>query len=195
MTMGAFDDISTDTTLSGQLLVAMPQMADPRFARSVVYLCAHSADGAMGLVINRLIDSLRFDALLDQLGLESSAEHENLPIHFGGPVESSRGFVLHSTDYIQDSTLLIDDEVALTATIDVLRAIADGGGPERRVLALGYAGWGAGQLDQEIQDNGWLLVPADEALVFGFDNDTKWQSAISKLGIDLPLLSTEAGHA
>jgi putative transcriptional regulator len=193
--MGAFDDISTDTTLSGQLLVAMPQMADPRFARSVVYLCAHSADGAMGLVINRLIDSLRFDALLDQLGLESSAEHENLPIHFGGPVESSRGFVLHSTDYIQDSTLLIDDEVALTATIDVLRAIADGGGPERRVLALGYAGWGAGQLDQEIQDNGWLLVPADEALVFGFDNDTKWQSAISKLGIDLPLLSTEAGHA
>jgi putative transcriptional regulator len=193
--MGAFDDSSTDTTLSGQLLVAMPQMADPRFARSVVYLCAHSADGAMGLVINRLIDSLRFDALLDQLGLESSAEHENLPIHFGGPVESSRGFVLHSTDYIQDSTLLIDDEVALTATIDVLRAIADGGGPERRVLALGYAGWGAGQLDQEIQDNGWLLVPADEALVFGFDNDTKWQSAISKLGIDLPLLSTEAGHA
>jgi putative transcriptional regulator len=193
--MGAFDDSSTDTTLSGQLLVAMPQMSDPRFARSVVYLCAHSADGAMGLVINRLIDSLRFDALLDQLGLESSAEHENLPIHFGGPVESSRGFVLHSTDYIQDSTLLIDDEIALTATIDVLRAIADGGGPERRVLALGYAGWGAGQLDQEIQDNGWLLVPADEALVFGFDNDTKWQSAISKLGIDLPLLSTEAGHA
>jgi putative transcriptional regulator len=193
--MGFKTSISSETDLVGQLLVAMPQMADPRFARSVIYLCAHSAEGAMGLVVNRLIDSLSFDSLLEQLGMTAQVDHGDLPIHFGGPVEASRGFVLHSTDYVQDSTLLIDDEVALTATIDVLRAIAGGTGPAERVLALGYAGWGAGQLDREIQDNGWLLVPADRELVFGRDHDTKWARALAKLGIDLSLLSTEAGHA
>jgi putative transcriptional regulator len=187
--------LSTDSSLAGQLLVAMPQMADPRFARSVVYLCAHSADGAMGLVVNRLIDSLTFQNLLEQIGVEQAIAGDDMPIHFGGPVESSRGFVLHTADYVQDSTLVIEEDIALTATIDVLKAIARGEGPERRVLALGYAGWGAGQLDAEIQANGWLLVPADLDLVFGDDTESKWQRAIASIGIDLSLLSSEAGHA
>jgi putative transcriptional regulator len=189
----AFGEVG-ESTLTGQLLVAMPQMADPRFARSVIYLCAHSDEGAMGLVINRLIDSLDFSNLLRQLEIEAVGEPD-LPVHFGGPVESSRGFVLHSADYAQDSTLFIDEAIALTATVDVLRAIAAGEGPARRVLALGYAGWAPGQLDAEIQANGWLLVPADPDLVFAGDNDAKWERAINKLGIDLSLLSTEAGHA
>jgi putative transcriptional regulator len=186
---------SSRSSLSGQLLVAMPQMSDPRFARTVVYLCAHSADGAMGLVVNRLIDSLDFGSLLAQLGVEVEGAPADMPIHFGGPVESSRGFVLHTSDYHQDSTLVIDDQIALTATVDVLKAIARGMGPRRRVLALGYAGWAPGQLDAEIQANGWLLVPADLDLVFGRDNDGKWQQAIAKIGIDLSLLSSEVGHA
>ena len=186
---------AAESSLAGQLLVAMPQMADPRFARTVVYLCAHSADGAMGLVVNRLIDSLTFESLLEQIGVEQTDGSGDLPIHFGGPVEASRGFVLHTTDYLQDSSLVIEDEIALTATVDVLRAIAQGDGPRRRVLALGYAGWAAGQLDAEIQANGWLLVPADLDLVFGLDNDAKWERAIAKIGIDLSLLSSEAGHA
>jgi len=187
--------IAAESSLTGQLLVAMPQMADPRFERSVVYLCAHSADGAMGLVVNRLIDSLTFDSLLEQIGVEQATGGSSMPIHFGGPVESNRGFVLHTTDYLQDSSLVIEDDIALTATIDVLKAIAQGDGPRRRVLALGYAGWAPGQLDAEIQANGWLLVPADLDLVFGADNDIKWEQALAKIGIDLSLLSSEAGHA
>jgi putative transcriptional regulator len=185
----------SQSSLTGQLLVAMPQMSDPRFARTVVYLCAHSSDGAMGLVVNRLIDSLTFGNLLSQLGVEAEGEPADMPVHFGGPVESSRGFVLHTSDYLQDSTLVIDDEIALTATVDVLKAIARGAGPRCRVLALGYAGWAPGQLDAEIQANGWLLVPADLDLVFGIENDSKWRRAIAKIGIDLSLLSSEAGHA
>ena len=192
--MGRSSIASTEGTLTGQLLGAMPHMADPRFARSVVYLCAHSGEGAMGLVVNRLIDSLTFESLLEQLGVEARVAAD-MPVHFGGPVESSRGFVLHTTDYVQDSTLLIDDEIALTATVDVLKAIAAGEGPKRRVLALGYAGWAEGQLDAEIQANGWLLVPADLDLVFGNDNGTKWARSIAKIGVDLTLLSSEAGHA
>jgi len=173
----------------------MPSMTDPRFERSVIYLCAHSSEGAMGLVVNRLIDSLTFPGLLEQLGIETSGLHDDLPIHFGGPVESSRGFVLHSADYVQDSTLVIEADVALTATIDVLRAIANGRGPRRCVMALGYAGWAPGQLDAEIQANGWLLVPPDPDLLFDADNESKWERALGKIGIDLSLLSSEAGHA
>jgi putative transcriptional regulator len=195
LTMERIEQSTGESTLTGQLLVAMPQMADPRFTRTVIYLCAHSAEGAMGLVVNRLIDSLTFPSLLEQLGLEAEDPMADMPVHFGGPVESSRGFVLHSADYLQDSSLVIDDEIALTATIDVLRAIACGGGPQRRVLALGYAGWAPGQLDAEIQANGWMLVPADSDLVFGIDNGGKWQRALAKIGIDLSLLSSEAGHA
>ena len=178
------------------LLVAMPSMQDPRFARSVIYLCAHSPEGAMGLVVNQTAGSVTFPAVIDQLGIKADAGRDNdTPVHVGGPVESSRGFVLHSPDYVLESTLVIDEQFALTATVDVLRAIAEGGGPRRRVLALGYAGWAAGQLDAEIQANGWLLTPADADIVFGTDNAAKWDQALHKIGVDPRLLSSVAGHA
>jgi putative transcriptional regulator len=181
--------------LSGQLLVAMPGLQDPRFAKTVIYLCAHNADGAMGLVVNREIDAISFPDLLEQLDIEPSGDVEPIRVHFGGPVESGRGFVLHSPDYVQDTTMVVDAEVALTATIDILKAIAGGSGPRRRLLALGYAGWGPGQLDTEIKANGWLHVAADADLVFGADLEGKWQRAMGKLGIDPRMLSDEAGHA
>ncbi len=183
-------------SLTGQLLVAMPAMADPRFAKSVIYMCAHSSEGAMGLVVNRVFDALTFPALLEQLGIDVPRGLEP-PIHvlFGGPVETGRGFVLHSPDYRRDGTLVVDDGVALTATIDILRAIASGKGPRRHLLALGYAGWGPGQLDSEFRANGWLSVDADDDLVFGANLETKWSRAMAKIGIDPRMLSDTAGHA
>ncbi len=181
--------------LTGQLLIAMPNMRDSRFARTVVYICAHNAEGAMGLVINRLVGSATFPDLLSQLGIETETVAEEIRVHFGGPVESGRGFVLHSGDYSHDSTLLVSDQMALTATVDILQDIAAGQGPQMSLLALGYAGWGPGQLDSEIQANGWLHVAPDESLVFDDDLDTKWDRAIAKLGFDVSLLSGEAGHA
>lgn len=181
--------------LTGQLLVAMPHMRDPRFTRTVVYMCAHSAEGAMGLVINRLIGSLSYKDVLEQLGIDEAPSGPERRIHFGGPVDSGRGFVLHSADYVRDGTLLVDDEVGLTASVEILRAIVDGEGPQRSLLALGYAGWGPGQLDSEIQANAWLQVGADAALVFDDDLDGKWTRAMSKIGVDANMLSGEAGHA
>ncbi|MDX9859485.1 MAG: YqgE/AlgH family protein [Rhodospirillales bacterium] len=182
--------------LAGQLLVAMPGMLDPRFTKAVIYMCAHNADGAMGLVVNKLIESLSFPDLLAQLGIESVGIGDQIKIHFGGPVESSRGFVLHSPDYRRDATLIVDEQVALTATVDILKAIAIGSGPRRSLLALGYAGWGPGQLDEEIKANGWLHVTADDELVFGAGNvEGKWEKAMAKLGIDPRMLSDSAGHA
>ena len=183
-------------SLAGQLLIAMPQMVDPRFARSVVYVCAHSGDeGAMGLVVNKPMPSVTMDELLTHLNLEPSRLNPTSPVHFGGPVEPGRGFVLHTADYREDATLVVSDEFAITATLDILRAIGRGEGPRRSLLALGYAGWAPGQLDAEMQANGWLSVTADSDLVFDQDFDAKWQRALAKLGIDLTLLSTEAGHA
>lgn len=179
----------------GQMLVAMPQMSDTRFSRTVIYLCAHSADGAMGLVVNRLIESITFPDLLEQLNVDTVPAVDQIRVHFGGPVESGRGFVLHSDDYMQDTTLMIQEGVALTATLDVLRAMADGTGPRRSMLALGYAGWAPGQLDAEIQANGWLNVSADQDLIFGSNLDGKWNSALDKLGINLSALSGVAGRA
>lgn len=186
---------SDDGYLTGQLLIAMPSMSDPRFARSVIYLCAHSEDGAMGLVINRELGSLSFTDLLKQLGVQQKQGIEAVPVHFGGPVETGRGFVLHSADYRQEGTLVVQDGVALTATIDVLRAIAEGNGPNRRLLALGYAGWAPGQLEAEIQANGWLAVEADSDIVFDRSLETKWFKALGKLGIDATMLSAEGGRA
>jgi len=184
------------TSLTGQLLVAMPQMTDPRFERSVVYLCAHSeGEGAMGLVINKLLASLTMDELMTHLHLEPSAPVRARPVHFGGPVEPGRGFVLHSADYREAATVVVGDEIAITATLEILRAIGKGEGPHRSLLALGYAGWAPGQLDAEIQANGWLSVPADSDLVFDGDFDAKWQRALAKLGVDLTMLSSDAGHA
>lgn len=181
--------------LAGQMLIAMPQMRDARFSRAVVYLCAHTKEGAMGLVINRMFDGLSFPDLLEQLNIEPTPLCDPIKIHFGGPVEAGRGFVLHSTDYVQETTLVVNDEVGLTATIDVLKAIANGAGPARSLLALGYAGWAAGQLDNEIRDNAWLSVEPDEELLFGMDLDHKWERAIAKIGVDFSMLSGEAGHA
>jgi len=189
--------------LDGQFLVAMPGMADDRFARAVIYVCAHSAEGAMGIVLNRPASDLNFPDLLVQLDIVPESERISLPqrvgrmqVLMGGPVETSRGFVLHSPDfYIDQSTLPIDDSVCLTATIDILRAIARGEGPQNAVLALGYAGWGAGQLESEIQQNGWLNCPADAELIFGASVDTRYELALRRIGIDPAMLSTEAGHA
>lgn len=181
--------------LTGHVLVAMPQMEDPRFSRSVVYICAHTPDGAMGLVVNKLVDSVTFPDLLEQLDLEASVGNDGVNVHFGGPVETGRGFVLHSADYVQDATLVINDNVALTATVDILKAMADGNGPNSSLLALGYAGWAPGQLDEEIQANGWLTVQADDDLIFGSNLESRWELAMAKMGIDFSKLSGASGHA
>lgn len=181
--------------LTGQLLVAMPQMQDPRFARTVVYMCAHTSNGAMGLVLNRLVDNVTFPDLLEQLNITGGQVEQEIHVHFGGPVETGRGFVLHSADYVQDATLVIDENVGLTATVDILKAIAQGDGPKSSLLALGYAGWGPGQLDSEIQANGWLSVGADDRLLFDTEIANKWERAMAKIGIDFNKLSGDAGHA
>lgn len=181
--------------LTGHLLVAMPGMPDPRFAKAVIYLCAHNDEGAMGLLINRPMADFTFPDLLEQLNITSDADTSSIRVQFGGPVEQGRGFVLHSPDYVHESTLVVDQDVALTATVDILKVIAHGGGPSQRLLALGYAGWGPGQLDEEILQNGWLSVKADANIVFNADLQNKWQQALTKLGIDLSLLSEDAGHA
>lgn len=181
--------------LTGQLLVAMPGMTDPRFEKSVIYMCVHNADGAMGLIVNRLVGSITFSELLEQLDIQSQGGLDPTPIHFGGPVETGRGFVLHTADFVEESTILMEDGVGLTATLDILHAIAEGGGPSQHLLALGYAGWGPGQLDGELQRNAWLNVPADDAIVFGDDLEAKWERAIAKLGFDPALLVGEAGNA
>jgi putative transcriptional regulator len=183
------------TSLAGQLLVAMPQMQDPRFARSVILMCAHNEEGAMGLVVNKLLDRLTLSELMKQLGIEPVGATGSSRVHFGGPVESGRGFVLHSPDYIENGTLVIGTTLALTATLDILRSIGRGAGPRHSFLALGYAGWGPGQLDTEIQANGWLNVAADEEIVFGLKLSERWDRALAKLGVHPLTLSAEAGHA
>ena len=189
-----------DSYLDGQLLVAMPIMTDKRFARSVIYMCAHSAEGAMGLIINQRAPHISFGELLEQLSIEGGNGEEpdlaDIDVHVGGPVETGRGFVLHSSDYyVAESTLPIDEGVSLTATIDILKAIAGGKGPGKAILALGYAGWRPGQLEHEIQANGWLHCPADLDLLFDRDLDQKYERAMSKIGIDPSHLVSEAGHA
>jgi putative transcriptional regulator len=188
--------------LDGQLLIAMPSMSDKRFARSVIYICAHSEDGAMGLIVNQRAPHISFSELLGQLSIEGNGgpaqavDSIDLDVHVGGPVETGRGFVLHSSDYFAaDSTLPIDGEVSLTATVDILKAIAGGQGPSRAMLALGYAGWRPGQLEDEIQANGWLHCPSDLDLLFDRNLDQKYDRALSKLGIHPSHLVCDAGHA
>ena len=185
--MDVFDikqDGSESGYLTGQLLIAMPNMRDPRFEKTVIYMCVHNAEGAVGLVVNRQIESITFPDLLRQLNIEPSDTPPDLPIHFGGPVETGRGFVLHSADYGQTGTIMVGDLIGLTATVDILKDMAAHRGPRNSLLALGYAGWGPGQLDGEIQQNAWLNVPADEGLIFDSEIDTKWTRAIAKIGID-----------
>jgi putative transcriptional regulator len=182
------------TSLTGQLLIAMPTMEDPRFMRSVVFVCAHNPEGAMGLVVNKVVAEPSITDVLGQLGI-SGEGFAGASVHFGGPVEAGRGFVLHSADYTEEATLVVGDRIGLTATLDILRAIGRGQGPRRRMLALGYSGWGPGQLDAEIRANGWLHVAADDDLVFDDGVEDKWRRAIAKLGADPSALSGEAGHA
>ena len=182
-------------SLTGQLLIAMPAMEDPRFAQTVVYMCAHSAEGAMGLVLNRPLARPSFSELLEQLELKPVPPARDIRMVEGGPVEQGRGFVLHSSDWTSDASLRVDDTTALTASLDVLQAIAQGGGPKESLLALGYAGWGPGQLDGEMQQNAWLSVPAERAIIYDTDDATKWKRALGVLKIDPLLLSGAAGRA
>lgn len=189
--------------LEGQLLVAMPSMSDRRFARSVIYLCAHSDEGAMGLIVNQKATHISAPSLLERLGITARSHDDEiasdvlgLSVHVGGPVETGRGFVLHSGDYFDDdSTLTIESGVCLTATIEILKAIAQGKGPSHALLALGYSGWSPGQLESEIRANGWLHCPADMDLIFASDLDRKYSRAMAKIGIDLSHLVSDAGHA
>jgi putative transcriptional regulator len=188
--------------LDGQMLIAMPAMRDERFARSLIYVCAHSSEGAMGIVVNHPAENIKFPDLLVQLDVIPAAELIQLPpkadvkVLKGGPVETGRGFVLHSADFfIENSTLPIDNGICLTATLDILKAIAQGEGPRSAVLALGYAGWAPGQLENEITENGWLNCDADSDLIFGANVEGKYEQAMRKLGVDLGKLSSEAGHA
>jgi len=189
--------------LTGQFLIAMPQMADDRFAQAVIYVCSHTSDGAMGIIVNQTAPNLSFPDLLRQLDIIPEDADIVLPglarrmqVHRGGPVETGRGFVLHSRDFVIDSsTLVIQDGICLTATLDILRAIAEGRGPAQAMLALGYAGWGAGQLETEIQENGWITSPADADIIFDTAIDSKWDRALATLGISPGSLSSEAGHA
>lgn len=184
-----------ETTLIGQVLIAMPSMSDPRFAQSVIYMCAHSGEGAMGIAVNRPLAAPSFTDLLRQLKVSPVPPAREIILCSGGPVDNARGFVLHTSDWTDDASLRVDDTMALTASLDILKAIATGGGPRQSLLALGYAGWGPGQLDQEIQRNTWLTAPADAALLFDADHDTKWRRALAKLRINPALLSPTAGHA
>ncbi len=187
---------SGESFLEGKLLIAMPGMPDPRFEKSVIFMCAHSAKGAMGIIVNKPIDGLSFRELMSKFKIDVTADGTNTPILFGGPVNMGRGFVLHSSDYgSNEATLPITAEFSLTATTDILEAISQGRGPSKSVLALGYAGWGTGQIESEIMANGWLHCDADLKLVFDTDHDSKWQKAIAMLGADISGLSADAGRA
>ena len=189
------DEASADTSLTGHLLIAMPAMGDERFAQSVIYLCAHTSEGAMGIVVNRPLQKPSFADLLRQLEVAPMPPAREIQLCQGGPVDNARGFVLHTTDWTGEGSLKVTEETALTASLDVLKAIAEGGGPREGLLALGYAGWGPGQLDSEIQQNAWLSVPADDTLMFDSKHDTKWRRAFAKLKVDPLQLSDVAGHA
>ncbi|MCR8724929.1 YqgE/AlgH family protein [Frigidibacter sp. ROC022] len=182
--------------LTGKFLIAMPGMGDPRFERAVVYVCAHSAEGAMGLIINKPARGTTLTELLEQLSIAPVPEHLHKVVRYGGPVERGRGFVLHSADWsAEEGTLSVDDSISMTGTLDVLRVMAEGGGPGQAILALGYAGWGPGQLEAELSQNGWLTAAAHPRIVFDLPDIEKWEAALAVLGIDPLFLSAAAGRA
>jgi len=183
------------TSLTGQILIAMPQMGDPRFSQSVIFLCAHTADGAMGIIVNRPLNKPDFSDLLKQLEIEPHPPARRIALGTGGPVDNNRGFVLHSTDWATEGSMDVDGEHMLTSSLDILKAIAEGGGPKQCFLALGYAGWDAGQLDEEFLQNAWLNAPADDQILFDSANETKWQRAMAKLRVNPGMLSGVAGRA
>lgn len=189
--------VEGDSFLEGKLLIALPGMPDPRFEKSVIFMCAHSLQtGAMGIIINKKIEGLDFRDLVQKLEIPMSARTPDFPVLYGGPVETGRGFVLHTGEYeSEESTLPVTEDISLTATLDILRAIADGRGPAKSIFALGYAGWGAGQIEDEIRSNGWIHCEADPEILFDVDLDSKWSTALAKLGIDVSSLSAHAGRA
>lgn len=187
-----------DGFLEGKMLIAMPTIGDPRFERTLIYICVHNPEGAMGIVVNKPAPNITFPDLLERLSIHMPRAGAAIacPVLVGGPVEMGRGFVLHTQDYFsEESTLPVDEDVGLTASVDILRAMAGGRGPRHALLALGYSGWAPGQLDAEIQANGWLHCDPDPELLFGLDLDVKYHQALAKLGVDLSLLSGDAGHA
>lgn len=185
--------------LAGQILIAMPGMADPRFDRSVILICAHSAEGAMGLIINKPLEDMSFSGLLEHLNIPRAPDGRDIRVHLGGPVERGRGFVLHSADWRRTrpdgATMAVPGGYGMTATLDILEALAKGGGPDKALLALGYSGWGPGQLEAEIARNDWLTCDAADGLVFGGDDRVKWSAALRGMGIDPLTLSAAAGRA
>jgi len=188
--------MSTSTDLTGKLLIAMPDMGDTRFERSVVYMCAHSSDGAMGLIVNKPTPDIRFSDLLEQLSIDEGDLTTDVRVHYGGPVETGRGFVLHTSDYGSGAgTMEVSDGVAMTATLDILEDIATGAGPQRSMLGLGYAGWGPGQLEGELMRNGWLVCDPTDDILFGRAAEHKWTAALKVLGIDPLMLSASGGNA
>ena len=182
--------------LTGQLLIAMPGMSDPRFSHSVIYMCAHSDEGAMGLIVNKPAQGLALSDVFDRLDIPLPEDSATLGLHIGGPVETGRGFVLHTDDYQSRlQSLRVAEGFAMTATQDILEDMAAGNGPEQALLMLGYSGWGPGQLESEIGRNGWLTTPANPELVFGMADTRKWHAALEQIGIDPLGLSSSAGRA
>ncbi len=185
-----------DAGLTGRLLIAMPALVSSPFAQAVVFLCAHSTeDGAMGLVVNRRLSQPGFDELLEQLGVAPTPPRRRITLCAGGPVENSRGFVLHSADWTGDGSLAVDEDIVLTASLDVLKVIADGSGPRHALLALGHATWAPGQLEEDMQQNAWLSAPSRDKILFGADHESKWRRALGSLNIDPIRLSSRIGHA
>ena len=187
----------TDThgTLSGHLLIATSVVQDSCFARSVIYLCAHNETGAMGIIVNYPVENIGIRDIFEQLDIDTEKSVRDIPIHFGGPVEANRGFVVHSSDYDTEDSLISKDGITVTASISILQELAQGNGPAKGMLVLGYAGWSPGQLEAEIEGGSWIVVPASTQLVFDSNNEGKWNSAISSLGIDMGHFSTVVGHA
>lgn len=189
-------DLTEETDLSGKLLIASPGMGDPRFDGTVIYLCAHTPEGSMGLIVNRPTPEIDLSNLLEQLDIDAKDNARDIRVHFGGPVETGRGFVLHSQDFtIDEATMKVGDDFAMSASIEILHFLARGEGPKAALLMLGYSGWGPGQLEDELINNGWLVADATPELVFDLEPDEKWQAALASLGIDPLMLSAQGGRA
>lgn len=183
------------TSLAGHLLIATPALQESCFARSVIYMCAHNHEGAMGIIVNYPVQNVGMNDIYEQLAIDNKPQRRNFPIHFGGPVEANRGFIVHSADYNSEASLIAQNGIAVTASMAVLQALAEGRGPRQGMLVLGYAGWAEGQLEAEIESGSWIVVPASKQLVFDTDNDTKWHVAASSLGFDMGHYSSSVGHA